>query len=195
MQHDIFKLTQQGWFFDLEMDIDDWIREESIQLDVMEDYLMDFFRDRVPAIQAKTEQRFHKRSHIIRGAFNAYLRGEHELAIPVLFTQIDGICYDEVKKNLFIQNEWESGVVLYRKRNTLDWFTDILLDTLTKPLPISLSQKKRDPEFSGLNRHQVIHGESVDYGTEINALKTISLLNYIYNIFTDPGEPDVKDTL
>mgnify|MGYP001564484260 CR=1 FL=1 len=35
------------------------------------------------------------------------------------------------------------------------------------------------PQFSALNRHQVMHGESVNYGSEINSLKALSPLNYV----------------
>jgi hypothetical protein len=33
--------------------------------------------------------------------------------------------------------------------------------------------------FSALNRHQVMHGESWDYGTEINSLKAFSFLAFV----------------
>ena len=38
-----------------------------------------------------------------------------------------------------------------------------------------------------LNRHEVLHGESVDYGTEINSLKAISLLYYIASVLGERG--------
>jgi hypothetical protein len=33
--------------------------------------------------------------------------------------------------------------------------------------------------FTALNRHQVMHGESSDYGTEINSLKAFSFLVFV----------------
>ena len=39
-----------------------------------------------------------------------------------------------------------------------------------------------------LNRHQVLHGEVVDYGTEENSLKAISLLNYCATVLPEPAD-------
>jgi len=36
--------------------------------------------------------------------------------------------------------------------------------------------------WPALYRHAVLHGESVDYGTEINSLKAISLLQYVSGV-------------
>ena len=47
---------------------------------------------------------------------------------------------------------------------------------------------ERGDPFVGLNRHQVLHGESVDYDTEQNSLKAISLLTYLRWIFNKIDE-------
>jgi len=60
-------------------------------------------------------------------------------------------------------------------------------------LPISASEHERGDAFVGLNRHQVLHGESTQYGTEMNSLKAISLLNYVAHILTDRGDKTTKD--
>ena len=48
--------------------------------------------------------------------------------------------------------------------------------------PIIYSEKQRGENFNYLNRHQIMHGESLDYGTEINSYKVISLLLYIVQV-------------
>ena len=63
-----------------------------------------------------------------------------------------------------------------------DTFRHALLSPLSQPLPISASKHERDESFNELNRHQVMHGESLGYGTEINSLKAISLLNYVTQV-------------
>ncbi len=55
---------------------------------------------------------------------------------------------------------------------------------LTIPLPISASEYERATLPEVLNRHAVLHGESLDYGTEANSLKAISLLYYIGSVLT-----------
>ena len=67
----------------------------------------------------------------------------------------------------------------------------IYLHPLSIPLPLWMNRNERaergDP-CVGLNRHQVLHGESVDYGTEQNSLKAISLLSYLRWILSKTDE-------
>ena len=42
--------------------------------------------------------------------------------------------------------------------------------------PMWAIEAERDTSFGALNQHQVLHGESVNYATEENSLKAISLL-------------------
>jgi len=57
-----------------------------------------------------------------------------------------------------------------------------LLSPLAQILPISASQRERQDGTTALNRHMVLHGESLDYGTKANSLKAISLINYVTQI-------------
>ena len=59
-----------------------------------------------------------------------------------------------------------------------------LLSPLTETLPINASEYERQEDFEGLNRHIIMHGESLDYGTEVNGLKAISLINYISQVLS-----------
>ncbi len=56
------------------------------------------------------------------------------------------------------------------------------LSPFAETLPISASEDERDDRFSGLNRHMILHGESLDYGTRINSLKAISYINYVTQV-------------
>jgi hypothetical protein len=57
-----------------------------------------------------------------------------------------------------------------------------LLSPLAQTLPIGASERQRNEEFIGLNRHMVLHGESLNYGNKINSLKAISLINYVAHV-------------
>jgi hypothetical protein len=55
-----------------------------------------------------------------------------------------------------------------------------LLHPFELALPISASAaERRDLQIGLLNRHSILHGEATDYGTEMNSLKSISLLYYV----------------
>ena len=47
-------------------------------------------------------------------------------------------------------------------------------------VPLRSPEFRRGESFTGLNRHSVFHGESVDYDTERNSLKSVSLLAYLH---------------
>jgi hypothetical protein len=54
-----------------------------------------------------------------------------------------------------------------------------VLAPLTAVHSIASSKKDRPKDFDGPNRHQVLHGESLSYNTELNSFKAISLLSYL----------------
>jgi hypothetical protein len=56
---------------------------------------------------------------------------------------------------------------------------------ITSQLPINAGEAGRAKFNSPLNRHLVLHGISTDYATEVNALKTVSWLQYIIAFKTE----------
>jgi hypothetical protein len=135
-------------------------------------------------IENRIVSKFPHRAKIINSAFSAHKRGEYELSIPIFFAQTDGICYEVINQHLFmrLRGEKKPSTAIYVDSIASDTFRHALLSPLSQPLPISASKNERDESFNELNRHQVMHGESFDYGTEINGLKSISLLNYVAHV-------------
>lgn len=68
-----------------------------------------------------------------------------------------------------------------------DALSAAMLSPLGEILPINASEKERNLRVQGqssatwqeLNRHLVLHGESLDYGTQVNSLKAVSLITYL----------------
>jgi hypothetical protein len=120
------------------------------------------------------------RAALFQAAFAAVERGEHALAIPVLFAQVDGVCFDAIKGSAFFMTHKRKEVALHLEDGGGDMgakLANAFLAPFDEDLP--LLQSKRPSGFAKLNRHQVLHGESVDYGTEDNSLRAISLLAYV----------------
>ena len=65
----------------------------------------------------------------------------------------------------------------------IDTYRAALLSPLAAEHPISMSEAQRPPGFDGLNRHQILHGESLTYHTEMNSLKAVSLLSFLVGCF------------
>lgn len=103
---------------------------------------------------------------------------------PIFLAQTDGICYEVVYQHLFmrVRGEKKPSTAIFVDTIASDTFRHALLSPLSQPLPISASKGERDESFNELIRHQVMHGESLVYGTEINSLKSIFLLNYVTQV-------------
>ena len=187
-------LGNHGWFFDLDMPFPAlWKLEKVLQggnVEAAEQALMGYFRERSLKISNRLAAEFPHRAKVLKPAFDAHARGEYELSIPVFLTQADGISQELIGVQFFKKHQNRPATAAYVEAITSDTFLAAVLFPLAHPLPISFAAHQRGGDFHDLNRHQVLHGESVDYGTEINSLKAMSLLNYVAQVL----KRDSKET-
>lgn len=181
-QKDLRMMAQHGWYLDPEMPVTaptsivQALQEESAE-DV-EAALACHFQQRVSEIEVDVASSFPQRKHILLDAFEAHRDGKYNLSVPTLLAQADGMCNETWAFCVFMGRDRDRGSAdLVRKSNSD--MRKQLVGLLGEPIPLWQSGKSRGPGFSGLNRHQVLHGESVTYGTETNSLKAISFLRYL----------------
>lgn len=190
-------LGEHGWFLDLEMPMPGiWQLEEAMNdgnIKEAEDALINYFRKRTSEIEGDLCNQFPNRAKILHAAFKAHSRGEYELSIPVLLAQADGICNEITGIQLYQKRNRVPATAVYVQQLANDTFRAAILHPLSLALPISASEKERGENFNDLNRHQVLHGESTAYGSEINSLKAISLLNYVAQVLAKSKDGDKKD--
>lgn len=194
-------LGENGWYVDIEGMTDEyllWLADNFAQGNGLkaENTLIEHFERRLLEIETSIIGKFPHRAHLIRAAFRAHQSQEFELSIPVLLAQTDGICKEGMKQSLFIKDKKDGKkknkkpcTAIYVEQMVADTFTLALLSPLTKTLPINASEKERLVGFSELNRHMILHGESLDYGNKVNSLKAISLLNYVVHVLEITKKP------
>lgn len=181
-------LANNGWFLDLQMPIPftqkiaDFL--ENGKHEEAEVILIQYFQNRLSNISENLISNHQNRSKILKSAFYAHENSLFDLSIPVFLAQADGICYETVKKYYFIKSNKKPSTSKFVDTLNTTNFRKALLYPLTETFPVSASEKERGENFNELNRHQIIHGEVFDYGTELNSLKSISLLNYISQVLT-----------
>lgn len=180
-------LGKHGWFIDIEIPFSSiWALENALKegrIEDAEEALVKYYRERCPEIAESLKKAYPHRAAIIGAAFDAHARAEYVLSIPVFLAQADGICQELIKIQLYKkERNGRPATSVYVEAIAIDTFEAALLSPLTQPLPISASAHQRADDFSELNRHQILHGESTDYGTEVNSLKAISLLSYVGHI-------------
>ncbi len=174
------KWAELGWYCDPDMPwtalsqcaraIDKGDTREGIEA------IREYFQEQLDTIEKKLATSYPHRRQVLHDAFNAHREGKYNLSVPVFLTQADGIWEEKFSTNLFSHKGREKAVnddILQVKHGL---FRSIYSLFLT-PKPLWKSESERSSSFDELNRHQVLHGEVVNYGTEQNSLKVISFLS------------------
>jgi len=179
-------LGAHGWYLDLDMPIPSlWeLRNALAEGDTTEaeNALARYFENRVDDIEKSIINRFPHRKELVSSAFSAHRSGNYALSIPVLFAQTDGICKEVAKQYFFRKYDGRPQTARFVEEVASDTLRAALLSPLAEDLPIATSELKRSAGWSELNRHMVMHGESLDYGSKVNGLKAISLINYVAHV-------------
>ncbi|PCJ63685.1 MAG: hypothetical protein COA73_05280 [Candidatus Hydrogenedentota bacterium] len=179
----ILLLARHGWYYDLDMDMPRlWEYEESLrngETEAVDDALIMHFENKLDQIEAEIAELFPERADIIVTAIAAHRRGEYSLSVPVFLIQSDGICKEFTDVSLFRKKNGKPRTATFVETIAADSFRRAMMSPLGETTPIDASERERGDDFDELNRHMVLHGESLDYGTKGKSLKALSLLNYV----------------
>lgn len=140
--------------------------------------MIKFFDENINWIKNDLEEKFpHRKKPIISG-INAHQEQKYYLSIPVFFSQAEGVCKELTNKRFFSTH--------HKKPVTKGWTSEFEDDVIMKAVLEPLKHKGKVRNFQkpenpiGINRHDVLHGNSVDYGdNKLNSYKTLSLLFYL----------------
>ena len=187
-------LGEKGWFPHLDMSLVFLLKIDHLLLNDpngVSGWLCNFFRERLNDIEQELMEAYPHRKQLLRDAFEAHREGKYSLSVLAFLTHADGIFLGKSfeKKSLFITAQRKEAVEKYASQ--FSGFNADFLQPLKILLPLWMSERQRESSFktfTALNRHQVLHGESVEYGTEENSLKVVSLLNYLHCILKMSGE-------
>lgn len=182
----LLTLGRHGWYLDLNIDLQLlWELQDLLEqgdVDTADHMLCEYFEDRLDSIEASLKENSPHRAHLLGAAANAHREGQYVLSIPVVLAQTDGICMDLTSRHLFLRQNGKPETAAYVEAVAAETLRAALLSPLAEVLPIGQSKRERSEGFDALNRHTVMHGESLDYGTRLNSLKAISLLNYVSQV-------------
>ena len=175
-------LAEKGWYLPLDFHpvevnrMASHIKEGNSH--IVDADMIIFIDDELANIQDQINKKFPKRSSVINAGIRAHKKQEYYLSIPVFFTQIEGICKDLTGKRFFRIKAKEPLTKEWAKNFEGDIVIKLLLEPLSYSGPMRQPQDFNNP--IGINRHDILHGNCVDYGdSKINGYKVLSLLNYI----------------
>ena len=172
----IARLAEHGWFMDPEMtvnlpgDLADALEGQD-HVEALT-FLESFFERRTSAVEESLTKNYPDRKHILGEAFEAHRLEKYNLSVPVFLTQADGIFGSQLfaKRTSTAKNH----------RYASDRFFQAFFKLFEERIPLWESGKNvQGNPVDCLNRHQVLHGESTQFGTPRFSLQCISLLSFL----------------
>lgn len=100
--------------------------------------------------------------------------------MPVVFAQIDGLSYELTGYKFFDNDRRTYAPEIAKWVDAHASVSSLEEAYLSVLLNKGAFQKHRsNPNLISFTRHSILHGETTDYGTEINSLKAFSLLVFV----------------
>ena len=183
------KLARRGWFFGPRMPVASIPQLGSAvegTPNEIDGVVGQHVRRHLDDIEAVLIKSYPHRSQPLQEAFGAHRECKYALSIPVFLTQADGIFYERFEKHLFSKRG--PGAVSAFSSEVTGRFFQAVLHPLMLAIPLWEDTRRLSDTFEGLNRHQVLHGMKADYNTEMNSLKTISLLDNLVWVLNRPAD-------
>lgn len=181
----------RGWFFGWHVSLREVLTLikaiEDLEPEALDTYMADYFRESLNAFACALIDKYPDREAPISAAVHAHQEfgaDGYLLSIPVFIAQADGICAQifGVEQPLSKKGAYICAANAAQQLIQGDVRSADLLHPLFElhNSDFLKGSKQRGPGvFDALNRHQVMHGESSDYGSEVNSLKAFSFLVFV----------------
>lgn len=195
-------LAQRGWFISYGFglrDFDSLAESAKFASDnELEQLVEDLYRKNLGSLVDHFNRNYPARQAIVEQAIYAHREKLYALSIPVFFAQSDGVCVERTKRHFFMGRP-DQHVKAIAQEKTFALQAEMQNDDegqrVSKILELLMwapllehhsirynDAKREEMGYLGLNRHTVLHGESLDYATEVNSLKAFSLLSYMASL-------------
>ncbi len=190
-------IAEYGWFIDLDSELNFPHRIaqeiEGGNIADADNILEEYYSSKLERIGEELSERHEERKEIIAEIIEGHKNGKYYLTIPTILSQVDGVCFDFTRKKFFIKEKANNYLpqITSELENLSEGIIDLFLSPIKNQTPIMVIEDDLPNYPCTLNRHQVLHGVSKNYGTKINSLKCISLLKYISDLLI---ETDKKNT-
>jgi len=197
-RHHIVQLAAHGWYVDEEMPLgviatlSKAFEEENPGADTL---AVEYQRSRVGGVEATLTARWPHRTRIFQQAFRAHRDGNYFVSVPTLLAQAEGLAVEFFGEQLYSIGTRRSKQISdvaatmikdtsgdHLEHSVLGKLLLAYIEPAIKRTPLKYTEKEREKSLTNhayLNRHVVLHGESTDYGIEINSLRAISHLSYV----------------
>lgn len=194
-------IAHHGWFIDLtdsELSFPSTIAYhlKANEVEIADELLTEYYKTNLKKVFDLLISRHQNRKDILEEIKLSFEQKKYNLLIPSVLTQVDGICFDFTKKKFFIKERKNNYLpqVTAELEKSAESFMGLYLSPIQNQIPIMVREKDISNFPCNLNRHEILHGISTNYGTEINSLKVISLLKYVSDLLTDLDNKTLSTT-
>lgn len=175
-------MVERGWFISARMDVSH-LQEfkrlhKASQISEIDTLMSKWIDQEIPRILESAVQLFPDRQTILEAAISAHHNGQFVLSVPVLLIQVEGMCVEKLGEKLYASNNGvpkTKAATEYLIRGTL---SEVIFLPLREFHGLTAREKNRGKWPEAPNRHEIMHGIVTDYGTRLNSLKALSLLDY-----------------
>lgn len=172
-------LANRGWYVDPEWPcIAADQLAKAIDAGLAEDVdaaLVADFHQRSGTIRDRLCSQFPSRTSILSDAFDAHANHTFNLSTPVLLVQAEGLWFDVTGDQLFANGIPTKSL----RRAKIGDYRKSLFSAITISTPMNQGTQSIANMEDILNRHAVLHGQAIEYGTKLNSCKAISLVSHI----------------
>lgn len=184
-------LAEKGWFIPLSITLGElnFYAKEIVggRLELVDKEMIQLLDSEMEYFEKQIIERFPHRKAALISSFKAHREKEYYLSIPVFFTQIEGICKELTGFRYFKTSNSQPATKKWVSNFIAGTFTEMFLNPMKSKDVFRQNQIPNEP--LGLNRHDVLHGDSLDYGDNIvNSYKALSLLFYMAEIIYDANK-------
>ena len=172
-------IAEYGWYINelQTMGSSTFLMEKAINGDVefLDKYFSDYYKENLERLTKIIINNQESRSGIITEAIACHEEKKYYASTILFLSLADGIC----NGLLFTTKRNKESLRKYLAKNDNGSLITILLGMITNESTIDEGYSKKEKNEKKLNRHSVVHGLEIHFGTEINSLKAFSLLSYV----------------
>ncbi|NNN49824.1 hypothetical protein [Vibrio sp. 2-2(8)] len=180
------RAAEKGWFPNDFIPSDFWEHVDKDR-DSFDAFMSKEIENSIDDIHQQLAELYPARKAIFDVAFELHKENNYIAAIPLFLSQTDGIFAQSLGSYLFSERDkriMKIQELIEAKPEMAIILAPLLQDT---EFGARISNAKRTHKDKAPNRNGILHGsrKHLDYATNLNSLKCISLLAYVATIFTE----------
>ena len=162
--------------------------------DQLDSFMSGHLAEDLHKIEAKLIELYPDRKDLFKAGFFHHRKRHFIASIPIFFAHADGICNETINAMLLSKHNSRQNKIADKLSKTTDLISHVMLPILAEKTQMGegLNKSSESDKKLGPNRNGILHGSSLhlDYGTEINSLKSLSLLAFVASTFENAEIPE-----